>query len=78
MKVLVLVDVQNDFVYGPLGSFSAQCIIPRMKNRVKEYADGDTLILFTKDTHGEDYEKLLRDAAFQLNIAKSILRVGVW
>lgn len=66
MKVLVLVDVQNDFVYGSLGSFSAQCIIPHMKNRVKEYADGDTLILFTKDTHGEDYEKTLEGCSLPI------------
>ena len=56
MRVLVVVDVQNDFVTGALGSMAAQSIIPHMRERIKEYADGDTLILFTKDTHYDDYE----------------------
>lgn len=59
MRVLVVVDVQKDFVDGALGSLSAQCIIPHMRERIKDYADGDTLILFTKDTHGEDYDRTL-------------------
>ena len=60
MRVLVVVDVQNDFVSGSLGSITAQSIIPHMKSRIKDYADsGDTLILFTKDTHDENYDKTL-------------------
>lgn len=56
MRVLVVVDVQNDFVSGALGSLAAQSIIPHMRSRIKDYADaGDTLILFTKDTHEENY-----------------------
>ena len=57
MRVLVVVDVQKDFVTGPLGSLAAQSIIPHMRERIKEYADGNTLILFTKDTHDENYSK---------------------
>ena len=59
MRVLVVVDVQNDFISGPLGSITAQSIIPHMRERIKEYADGDTLILFTKDTHDENYDKTI-------------------
>ena len=59
MRVLVVVDVQKDFVDGALGSMTAQSIIPHMRERIKEYADGDTLILFTKDTHDENYLKTL-------------------
>ena len=55
MRVLVVVDVQRDFVDGALGSIAAQSIIPHMRERIKEYADGETLILFTKDTHEENY-----------------------
>lgn len=55
MRVLVVVDVQKDFVDGALGSIAAQSIIPHMRKRIKEYADGETLILFTKDTHEENY-----------------------
>lgn len=59
MRVLVVVDVQKDFVDGALGSMAAQSIIPHMRERIKEYADGETLILFTKDTHDEDYDRTL-------------------
>ena len=55
MRVLVVVDAQRDFVDGALGSIAAQSIIPHMRKRVKDYADGETLILFTKDTHEGNY-----------------------
>lgn len=55
MRVLVIVDCQVDFVSGALGSIAAQSIIPHMRKRIKDYADGETLILFTKDTHEENY-----------------------
>lgn len=55
MRVLVVVDCQVDFVNGALGSIAAQSIIPHMRERIKEYSDGETLILFTKDTHEENY-----------------------
>lgn len=53
MKVLVVVDMQNDFITGPLGTPEAQAIVPK----VCELIDGDEydFILFTKDSHGEDY-----------------------
>ena len=57
MRVLVIVDVQKDFVTGALGSLAARSVIPHMRERIKDYADGDTLILFTKDTHQEDYRE---------------------
>lgn len=55
MKIVVVVDMQNDFVTGPLGSPEAQAIVPVMVDRLKEYDDGNTLVLFTKDTHFNDY-----------------------
>ena len=55
MKVLIIVDMQNDFITGPLGSPEAQAIVPTMIERLKEYEDGNTLVLFTKDTHYDDY-----------------------
>lgn len=64
MRVLVVVDVQRDFVDGALGSMAAQSIIPHMRERIKEYADGETLILFTKDTHDEDYDRTLEGYHF--------------
>lgn len=76
MRVLVIVDVQNDFVSGALGSATAQAIIPHMRTRIKEYADGDTLILFTKDTHDENYDKTME--GYRLPVAHCIRGTPGW
>lgn len=51
-NILIVVDMQKDFVTGVLGSGQAQEILPRVVNKVEKY-DGE--IIFTMDTHGEDY-----------------------
>lgn len=54
-KTLIVVDMQNDFVYGPLGTPEARAIVPNVKKKIAEYiANGDEVI-FTMDTHGKDY-----------------------
>ena len=58
MKAIVIVDMQNDFVTGPLGTPEAQDIVPNICNRAVEIAKSGTeptLVLFTKDTHYENY-----------------------
>lgn len=58
MKVIVLVDLQNDFVSGALGSPEAQAIIPNVCERVIKIAQESSeapLVLYTKDTHYENY-----------------------
>lgn len=54
MKVLVLVDVQNDFITGSLANPEAQTAIPRIVKRIGEFSQ-DTMVLFTQDTHYENY-----------------------
>lgn len=51
-KVLIVVDMQNDFVTGVLGTKEAAAIVPEVAKLVREF-DGD--IIFTRDTHHEDY-----------------------
>lgn len=51
-KILVIVDVQNDFVDGSLGTQEAVNIIPNLIEKIKAW-DGD--IIVTKDTHAENY-----------------------
>ena len=34
-KLLVILDMQNDFVTGPLGSEAAKAIVPRMVRKIK-------------------------------------------
>lgn len=56
MKVLVVVDMQKDFVDGALGSPEAQAIVPNVAAKVKEYAEmEDGLVVYTRDTHFADY-----------------------
>lgn len=55
MKIVVVVDMQNDFIDGNLGSPEAQAIVPVMISRLHELDDGETLLFFTKDTHSLDY-----------------------
>lgn len=54
-KVLIVIDMQNDFVTGSLGNKEAQAIIPNIKAKIKEYAERGDRIIFTRDTHTESY-----------------------
>lgn len=51
-KLLIVVDMQNDFVSGALGTKQAQAIAPKVVEKILNF-DGD--ILYTLDTHGADY-----------------------
>lgn len=53
MKFLVIVDMQNDFVTGSLGTKEAQAIVPNVKARVE--SDEFEEIIYTKDTHYSNY-----------------------
>lgn len=53
MKILIVVDMQNDFIDGSLGTKEAQGIIPNVVNKIEQ--SQNELILFTKDTHTSDY-----------------------
>ena len=52
MKYLIVVDMQNDFTTGSLGSPHAAAIIPNVVEKVRSF---DGAVIFTRDTHGEDY-----------------------
>ncbi len=51
-KVLIVVDMQNDFIDGTLGFDKAKTIIGPIEKKIKDF-DGD--IIFTLDTHTKDY-----------------------
>jgi nicotinamidase-related amidase len=57
MKALIVVDMQEDFVNGALGTPEAQAIVPNVVNKMMEYEGADSLVLFTKDTHYPDYSE---------------------
>ena len=55
MKTLIVVDMQNDFIDGSLGTREAQAIVPKVKEKIKEYQERGDEIIFTRDTHQSDY-----------------------
>lgn len=55
MKVLVVVDMQNDFITGSLGTPEARAIVPNVKKKIAESVHNGDLILYTKDTHYNGY-----------------------
>ena len=52
MKVLVVVDMQNDFIDGSLGTKEAQKILPGVVEKIRNYKGR---VNATRDTHGRDY-----------------------
>lgn len=50
-KILVVVDMQNDFITGVLGNESTKSIVNNVKNLVEEFIKEECPIIFTKDTH---------------------------
>ena len=51
MKTLIVIDMQNDFISGPLGTPEAQAIIPNVKKKIDEYVYRGDEVIFTRDTH---------------------------
>lgn len=52
MNILVVVDMQNDFIDGALGTAEAVSIVPAVAKKIKNH---DGRVLFTRDTHAENY-----------------------
>lgn len=51
-NILVVVDMQNDFIDGALGTKEAESIVPNVKKKIEEF---DGTVLFTRDTHFDNY-----------------------
>lgn len=54
-KALVVVDMQNDFIDGALGTLEAQAMLPRMAEKLAAEQAAGTALVFTMDTHDSDY-----------------------
>ena len=54
-KTLIVIDMQNDFIDGSLGTDEAVKIVPNVRKKIEEYRSNGDEIIFTRDTHGEDY-----------------------
>lgn len=54
-KTLIVVDMQNDFIDGSLGTKEAQAIVEKVREKIKSYQENGGEIIFTRDTHTKDY-----------------------
>ena len=55
MKALIVVDMQNDFISGSLGTKEAQAIVSNVAKRIQTARMNGETVFFTRDTHSEDY-----------------------
>ena len=53
--LLIVVDMQRDFVSGALGSEQARAIVPAVAARIQQAKAENTQVVFTLDTHEENY-----------------------
>ncbi|MBP3458183.1 MAG: cysteine hydrolase [Lachnospiraceae bacterium] len=51
-EILVVVDMQNDFIDGALGTAEAAAIVPKVEQKIREF---NGKVFFTRDTHEENY-----------------------
>lgn len=54
-KTLIVVDMQNDFIDMALGTKEAVAIVPKVKAKIEEYVKNGDEIIFTRDTHFDNY-----------------------
>lgn len=50
--ILIVVDMQNDFIDGALGSAEAQAIVPKVAEKIRNFSGR---VIFTRDTHEKNY-----------------------
>jgi nicotinamidase-related amidase len=55
MKILMVIDMQNDFISGSLGSKEAESIVDKVKAKIDEYKERGDIVVYTADTHSDDY-----------------------
>ena len=55
MRILVVVDMQKDFIDGALGTLEAKAIVPAVRERIAQYRQAGDLVVFTRDTHPAEY-----------------------
>lgn len=54
-KILVVIDMQNDFITGSLGTKEAQGIVERVVEKIESYKQEGHKVIYTRDTHEVNY-----------------------
>ncbi len=55
MRILIVIDMQNDFLHGALKNEEGIKIIPSVVEKIKEYKSDGCEVIATRDTHSENY-----------------------
>lgn len=55
MKYLIVVDMQNDFINGALGTGEAEAIVSKVAKKINDYKEEGNRVIFTRDTHSNNY-----------------------
>ena len=54
-KTLIVIDMQNDFIDGALGTAEAVAIVENVRRKISGYKAAGEEVIFTRDTHTENY-----------------------
>ncbi|MBQ4348119.1 MAG: cysteine hydrolase [Clostridia bacterium] len=55
MKILCVIDMQNDFIDGALGTNEAVAITDNVAKKIELYRKNGDRVIFTRDTHYDNY-----------------------
>ena len=55
MKLLIVIDMQNDFIDGSLGTKEAVAIVPNVVKKIASVRTAGETVIFTRDTHQKNY-----------------------
>lgn len=55
MKLLIVIDMQNDFIDGALGTKEAVAIVPNVAKKIQKAREAGETVIFTRDTHQKNY-----------------------
>lgn len=73
MRFLIVIDMQNDFISGSLGSEQAKKIVGKVKQKIDNF---NGKIIFTRDAHDKDY--LCTQEGERLPIKHCIFKTYGW
>ena len=54
-RTLIVIDMQNDFIDGSLGTKEAEAIVDSVRNLIQEYKNRGDEVIYTRDTHETNY-----------------------
>ena len=76
MKLLIIIDMQNDFIDGALGTKEAVAIVPKVAEKIKKARLAGKTVVFTRDTHQNNYLETQEGKIFQLCTVLKELKAG--